>query len=93
MEVFQSSFRKYHSVETALIKIISDHRLNSDANKVSILILLDLSAAFDTIDHNILINRQTNLAITDFVVHLTNKPGKYSFRSILDKQTLQLRLS
>jgi hypothetical protein len=61
LEVFQSGFRKYHSTETALTKIISDLRQNSDANKVSILILLDLSAAFDTIDHDILINRLENL--------------------------------
>ena len=57
LETYQSGFRRYHSTETALTKIISDLRLNSDANKVSILILLDLSAAFDTIDHDILINR------------------------------------
>lgn len=70
LEVSQSGFRKYHSTETALTKIISDLRLNSDANKVSILILLDLSAAFDTIDHNILINRLEKLiGLTDSVLN------------------------
>ena len=61
MEELQSGFRTNHSTETALTKIVSDLRLNSDANKVSILVLLDLSAAFDTIDHDILINRLEKL--------------------------------
>ena len=70
LEEFQSGFRRYHSTETALTKIISDLRLNSDGNKVSVLVLLDLSAAFDTIDHDILINRLEKLVgLSDCVLH------------------------
>lgn len=70
MEEFQSGFRTHHSTETALTKIISDLRINSDANKVSILVLLDLSAAFDTIDHDILINRLEKLVgFSDYVLN------------------------
>lgn len=69
LEEFQSGFRKYHSTETALTKIISDLRINSDENKVSILVLLDLSAAFDTIDHDILISRlEKYVGLTDHVL-------------------------
>ena len=53
----QSAYRKFHNTETALIKITDDLLLSADSNKVSIIVLLDLSAAFDTIDHKILINR------------------------------------
>ena len=54
---FQSAYRKFHSTETALLRIHNDLALSINEQKVSALVLLDLSAAFDTIDHHILINR------------------------------------
>ena len=57
LEPFQSAYRKCHSTETAFLCVVNDLLKASDSGCVSILSLLDLSAVFDTIDHNILITR------------------------------------
>ena len=52
-----SPYRRAHSTETAVLKIISFLLMAVDRGQVTILGLLDLSAAFDAVDHIILINR------------------------------------
>jgi hypothetical protein len=53
----QSAYRQGHSTETALLKVVNDLLLSLDKKHVALLTLLDLSAAFDTIDHVILLKR------------------------------------
>ena len=56
MEKFQSAYKAKHSTETALLRVYNDVMLCIDQGKGCILVLLDLSAAFDTVDHTVLFN-------------------------------------
>ena len=54
---FQSGYRKHHSCETAVLKIQNDLLMLMDKKDNTVLLLLDLSAAFDTINHSLLLKR------------------------------------
>ena len=53
----QSAYRSGHNTETALVKVKADHLHAIDHQEVVCLVLLDLSLAFDTIDHFMLLQR------------------------------------
>ena len=56
MEKFQSAYKTKHSTKTALLRVYNDVMLCIDQGKGCNLALLDLSAAFDTVDHAVLFN-------------------------------------
>ncbi|XP_078000678.1 uncharacterized protein LOC144453296 [Glandiceps talaboti] len=56
LPIHQSAYRQHHSTETVLGKVVSDILECMGRKEVALLVLLDLSAAFDTVDHNILID-------------------------------------
>jgi len=54
---FQSAYRKEHSTETAVLEVLDGVFTVADDKQVTVLIGLDLSAAFDTVDHRLLLDR------------------------------------
>ena len=57
MPVLQSAYRPGHSTDSCNVKVVSDILDAADSGQVSLIGLLDLSAAFDTVDHEILLSR------------------------------------
>ena len=53
---YQSAYKSGHSMETALLSIKNDIHLSLSWGEATALVLLDLSAAFDTIDHSNLLS-------------------------------------
>ena len=53
----QSGYRAMHSCETLLVKMVDDIRFEIDIGRIVVVMLLDLSAAFDTIDHDVLLKK------------------------------------
>ena len=79
MSEYQSAYRKYHSSETALLCVKNDILVSLDSGHSTAFLLLDLSAAFDTIDHNILLHHlkhwfgYTSSALSSLSSFLTNR--------------------
>src|SRR5271156_3642512 len=66
-EAYESAYRPLHSTETALLRVQNDILTNMDNKEITVLVLLDLSSAFDTVDHAILLNGLKNIGITGLV--------------------------
>jgi len=63
---YQSAYRKGHSTETALLEILDRVYTAADDKQVIVLISLDMSAAFDAVDHEVLLQRlQSKFGVTD----------------------------
>ena len=83
-EVCQSAYRQNHSTETLLLSVTDSLLCKADNRLVSLLTLLDQSAAFDTIDHKILLNRLSySFGISGtvfkwFISYLTNRTQSVS---------------
>ena len=60
-EPLQSAYKQFHSTETALIKVYNDIMWAMERKGVTNLLPVDLSSAFDTIDHQVLITRLQDL--------------------------------
>ena len=66
----QSAYRRFHLTETALCKIYNDLVHTICLGRASLLVLLDLSAAFDTVHHQLLLNDFYNSGVRDVALDL-----------------------
>ncbi len=78
-ETFQSGFKPLHSTESALLQVLNDTLLATDTGDYVILILLDLTSAFDTVDNKTLLSRLEyfvdiqGIVLSWFKSYLTNR--------------------
>ena len=81
----QSGYKKYFSTETLLVNIMDDILVATDENKATVVMLLDLSAAFDTVDHGKL------LKILHHEIGITGNALKW-FRSFITGRSQLIRI-
>lgn len=67
----QSAYSTFHSCETSVIRVVNDLLKSVDEGMGSLLLFLDLSAAFDTVDHAILIQRLMQMVVVYWEGHWT----------------------
>ena len=79
----QSAYRKHYSTETAMLRVWSGIVMAAEQRQVTLLALLDMSAAFDCVDHDLLLQR------LQLVFGLSNAPLEW-IRSFLSDRTYQL---
>jgi len=71
-ESLQSAYKNGHSIETALIRMKNDIMMSIAQCKPVIIVLLDLSDAFDTVDHNVLFCRLKDIFLICQVKYLNS---------------------
>ena len=90
----QSSYRQHHRTETAWLKDMNDVLLKMNPQHVTLMVLLDLSAAFGTVDHDILLERLhrdvgiRGKVLDSFSSYLSNRSQQVSIDGSLSRQFL-----
>ena len=83
---------KQHSTETALLKIMNDLLMVADNQQLALMALLDLSVAFDTVDHSVLLSRLQSMfgvsgdALSWFASYLTGRTQSVKIGSVMSKE-------
>ena len=85
---FQSAYRSNHSTETALCRVYNDLLQNIQNSKISLLILLDLSAAFDTIDLELLLEDLREAGVSSEALELLKSYITERFQKVSMNDTI-----
>ena len=88
----QSGFRPLHSTATALMKLVNQWSSNIDNNKLTGVAFIDLRKAFDTVDHNILLNKLEAIGCSDtsikwFRSYLSNREQMVCFKGVMSRSS------
>ncbi len=86
LNINQSGFRCGHSTETALLSVSLALQIAKADSKSSVLILLDISSAFDTENHQILLSTITGSALHLFESYLTGRSFRVSWGGEVSKE-------
>ena len=81
----QYGYKRHHSCETFLLKLIDDILVTVDRKLGVVVLIIDLSAAFDTVDHNVLLNILQNK------FHITGSALSW-FKSFLSGRTQSVKI-
>ena len=90
----QSAYRTGHSTETALLRVRNDILMNMNKQHVTLLVCLDFSSAFDTVDHDVLLKRLENnfgicgTALTWFQSYLKDRAQRIVIQGAITKSGL-----
>ena len=90
--MFQSALRPRHSTETALVRVMNDILLAMNSRRVTLVVLLDLSAAFDTVNHEVQLKRlHTDVGIRGYVFdwfksYLNERSQRITFQGTMSRQ-------
>lgn len=93
LDKFQSAYRPGFSTETALLKVVNDSLISLNSGDLVLIVLLDLSAAFDTINHNLLLEKLkttsglNDLALQWFASYLSNRSQSVLVGSSFSRET------
>ena len=82
---YQSAYRQSYSCEAALVKLMNDILWNMECGEVTAFIAIDLSAAFDTVDHGILLD------VLQYLFGVTGMVRKW-FNSYLSPRQFQVSI-
>ena len=92
----QSAYRPHHSTETALLQTFDDIFCSADRSQPTLLVSLDLSAPFDTIDHSTLLSRLatsfgvSGAALAWLTSYLTNRTQTVRIGSVTSEPSICL---
>ena len=95
-ELYQSAYKSNYSTKTELIAVCDDIKRGLDNRKGTALVMIDLSAAFDTINHSILLQRLRNrygITHTALTWCQSNLAERYQRLSISDNYSQKLKLT